>query len=154
MSTFVCDVCYETKPILNAVYLPCYHRFCRHCIETWCDQQPTCPMCRGTTIVEHVIPNCYTIQQTKVTCSTVLRAMLQRACEPPREILTWLLTYVQIVCNSMHKTRVAIPAVLICGDAKHEQQHRYIIARDLRWRICKQKLELLSMHVDTCSEVY
>ena len=40
-----CAICmndYEDQLALN----PCRHKFCKKCIMTWLEKNPTCPLCR------------------------------------------------------------------------------------------------------------
>lgn len=55
-STFKCAVCFSAKD-KAVVLMPCTHRFCMGCWETWqrtASSNPTCPMCRATPLL--VIP--------------------------------------------------------------------------------------------------
>jgi hypothetical protein len=53
-----CPICYQA--IANTRILPCGHRFCDVCIESWADEcrltsrAPTCPLCRRTFPTSHL----------------------------------------------------------------------------------------------------
>jgi len=40
----ICDICYETKEL--TLIGKCKHQFCCACIDTWLNNNNTCPMCR------------------------------------------------------------------------------------------------------------
>lgn len=42
----VCSVCLTSPPFEKAVITPCFHLFCRKCLDTWMIENLTCPMCR------------------------------------------------------------------------------------------------------------
>jgi len=39
-----CPIC--TERMTNPTFLPCFHTFCRYCVEELCDRLMPCPLCR------------------------------------------------------------------------------------------------------------
>ena len=46
--TEYCSVCMCDHEKENTTTLKCKHTFCTSCIDTWCKQHNTCPMCRAS----------------------------------------------------------------------------------------------------------
>lgn len=42
-----CPICYDVIYQDNMTALPCAHLFHRPCIQTWLNENPTCPVCRN-----------------------------------------------------------------------------------------------------------
>ena len=51
----LCSICY--KSFEDAVIIACSHTFCRNCLQTWLQDQDTCPACRAPTSTQAMISN-------------------------------------------------------------------------------------------------
>ncbi|AYV77804.1 MAG: E3 ubiquitin-protein ligase ATL41-like [Edafosvirus sp.] len=50
-SELQCSICFTDLKTKVTKSLPCKHTFHTECIDTWTTTKPTCPLCRGSTIV-------------------------------------------------------------------------------------------------------
>ena len=80
-----CPICYTSfenhSNIRLSIFFPCFHIFCKNCIDQWKDYDKSCPMCRCEGYVKHCSLKKFR-KCVLYTCETLLKTISFIICIP------------------------------------------------------------------------